>query len=301
MSEHTNISWTDSTFNPWRGCTKVSAGCANCYAEQLVTTRMRGEWGKGKPRQLASDKIWKDPVKWNKEPWICNDCGQANADAPNRYTCDHCDGHLETKQSQLTGKSRTSSVYELHRRRVFCASLADWLDDEVPIEWLSVLLELIRDTPNLTWQLVTKRPENWASRIDAARKNIAARNGDDLWMFRWLQGEAPKNVWIITSTENQAMMDLRVPQLMSIPAVVRGISVEPLLERVSIPSGLDWVIVGGESGGKRRDCGVNAIVSVAVECIDLFVPCFVKQDCAFKPGQQGRIPDDIFAIKQFPR
>lgn len=290
MSEHTNISWTDSTFNPWRGCTKVSAGCANCYAEQLVTTRLRGEWGKGKPRQLASDKIWKDPVKWNENPWICDGCGEAYADTMK-------DGSFEVCRVCLSATNKSF----LHRRRVFCASLADWLDDEVPIEWLSVLLELIRDTPNLTWQLVTKRPENWASRIDAARKNIAARNGDDLWMFKWLQGEAPKNVWIITSTENQAMMDLRVPQLMSIPAVVRGISVEPLLERVSIPSGLDWVIVGGESGGKRRDCGVTAIESVAGQCSFFDIPVFVKQDCAFKPGQQGRIADGVFALKQFPR
>jgi protein gp37 len=64
---------------------------------------------------------------------------------------------------------------------------------------------------------------------------------------------------------------------------------------------IHWVIVGGESGKDRRDCGEDAITDIANQCFNAGVPCFVKQDCAFKPGQQGRIPNVIWALKQFPR
>jgi protein gp37 len=64
--------------------------------------------------------------------------------------------------------------------------------------------------------------------------------------------------------------------------------------------GLHWVIVGGESGGGRRDCGVEAIEGVAEQCVNAGVPVFVKQDCSFRPGQQGRISEDVWKLKQYP-
>ena len=104
MAENSKIEWCDHTFNPWRGCTKVSEGCAHCYAETLSKRNpaVLGEWGHGKPRVKASPPMWQQPLKWNR------------------------DGRLSL------------------RPRVFCASLADWLDEEVPIEWLAEFLELIR-------------------------------------------------------------------------------------------------------------------------------------------------------------
>jgi protein gp37 len=103
MSANTKIEWADHTFNPWIGCTKVSPGCAHCYAETRSKRTDKVEWGKGKPRKRTSDANWKLPVRWNKL------AGQVGY------------------QESLTHVQR--------RPRVFCASLADWLDDEVPSEW----------------------------------------------------------------------------------------------------------------------------------------------------------------------
>ena len=72
-------------------------------------------------------------------------------------------------------------------------------------------------------------------------------------------------------------------------------------DNVKVSEGIDWVIVGGESGPKHRDCGIQAIVSVASQCVSANVPCFVKQDASLKPGQKGRISDSVWALKQFPK
>ena len=98
------------------------------------------------------------------------------------------------------------------------------------------------------------------------------------WLKSWLSGTPPANIWIGVSVEDQKRADERIPLLLTIPARVRFLSVEPLL-----------------------DCGVEAIVDVANQCKSAGVPCFVKQDCAAKPGQQGRIPETTWSFKQFPK
>ena len=142
------------------------------------------------------------------------------------------------------------------------------------------------------------------------------------WISDWLKGVPPSNVWFGVSVEDQKRADERIPELLKIPAAVRFLSVEPLLESISfnrigsdnsarniltgkqgwLTTGnhVDWVIVGGESGKGRRDCGVDAITDMARQCQAAGVPCFVKQDCAAKPGQQGRIPDEVWSVKQCP-
>jgi protein gp37 len=320
MGAGSKISWTDDTWNPWRGCAKVSPGCANCYAEELVTRIMHGEWGKGRPRVLAKSTL-RDPFKWNKRPWVCDKCGEPRTEP--RYADD------EYKSAYCPACKHINRV---HRRRIFSLSLGDWLDPEVPIEWLTEMLDTIRQCPNLDVLLLTKRIENFGplmlSAADCASYSIDLAQ----WICRWYDGDAPQNIWIGVSVENQQCADERIPQLLKTPAAVRFLSVEPLLERVelfgmagdiriplthrkhetiyqpvfgTVPSKLDalrpdWVIIGGESGAHRRDCGVEAIEDVARQCEQYGVPCFVKQDCALRPGQQGRISDDIFSIKQFP-
>ncbi len=188
MAENSNIEWTDHTFNPWIGCTKVSPGCANCYAETLNNRMKWAEWGKGGKRKRTSVANWRKPHQWN---------ASANGLRP----------------------------------RVFCASLADWLDDEVPEEWRLDLLQLIEDTPNLDWLLLTKRIERlqgWGEML-------------------------PRNVWLGTSAEDQLRWDERVPILMSIPATVHFVSAEPLIGPIHMNEARpEWLIVGGESGPKSR-------------------------------------------------
>ena len=278
MSDITKIQWTNYTFNPWMGCTKVSPGCAHCYAETLIDIRWgKAKWGKGQPRVRTSKANWNLPAKWNR----------AAADEIAEWG----------KHSDLHGGH---AHYDKPKRpMVFCASLADWLDDEVPIEWLADLLKLIHDTPHLTWQLLTKRPGNfksrliqaaqnssWADPMDVADKIAAWANGERIW----------HNVWLGTSVEDQAAADLRIPQLLSIPAKVRFLSVEPMLERIdfskwifwdhikdelgkhsTVECEIDWVIIGGESGKKARRCDLDWIVCSVAQFLTAGVPVFVKQ------------------------
>lgn len=120
MGENSKIEWTTHTFNPWMGCTKVSAGCTHCYAENQMDHRYgKVVWGKGNPRQRTTPANWRKPIAWNK-----------------------------------AAKGTTE------RPRVFCASLADVFDSEAAQEWRDDLWRLIESTPNLDWLLLTKRPEN---------------------------------------------------------------------------------------------------------------------------------------------
>lgn len=150
MSANSHIEWTDHTFNPWEGCTKWSPGCKNCYAETRNKRFAGGKnWGKGAPRRRTSAANWKQPLRWNRDAGTgrfleCPKCGLR--------------GNPPTV-CPTAGCSTFASEMDTARPRVFCASLADWLDDEVPVEWLADLLSLIHATPNLDWLLLSKRPE----------------------------------------------------------------------------------------------------------------------------------------------
>jgi protein gp37 len=279
MAENSHIEWTYHTFNPWIGCTKVSLGCVNCYAEMLMDTRYgRVKWGKGQPRVRTSEANWKLPLKWDREAAI--------AQLEWRALVKHfSDGPAD---AVARGFPRPS------RPRVFCASLADWLDDEVPIEWLADLLDLIRRTPHLDWLLLTKRPENWRARINAVRSHMhaggASEGGAALfsWVKDWLNGHAPANVWIGATVEDQTRADERIPALLAIPARVRFLSCEPLLGPVDLTKnapnpfgffeeGIHWVICGGESGPGARPMLIEWADDLRRQCADAGVPFFMKQ------------------------
>lgn len=248
-TEQTNIEWAHYTFNPWRGCTKVSEGCAHCYAEVLSRRNPAtlGEWGPGRPRVLAAEAMWRSPLKWN----------------------------------QL-------AAAEGVRYRVFCASLADVFDAEVPTEWRQRLLALIDETSNLDWLLLTKRPEQIEPLMQAAMSG----NFERTKTF----AEHMPNVWLGTSVENQARAQERVSVLCDIPATVHFLSCEPLLGQVNLRAidddegntfdslsgawgvegrgwtapdprrAINWVIAGGESGGDARPMHPNWVRSLRNQC-----------------------------------
>jgi protein gp37 len=111
MGKNTKLSWYHDTFNPWIGCTKVSPGCVNCYAERDQDKRFhRVVWGRGKPRHRTSVGYWRGPLDWDREAQRANE-----------------------------------------RRRIFCASLADVFDEEVPQSWRRDFFELISQTHWLDW------------------------------------------------------------------------------------------------------------------------------------------------------
>lgn len=155
------------------------------------------------------------------------------------------------------------------RPRVFCASLADVFDNQVPRAWREHLWGLIFNTPQLDWLLLTKRPQN----IEAMLPKICA------WPL--------ENVWLGTTVENQEEADRRIPHLLAVPAVVHFASCEPLLGPVDLRQylgpylsgkpALNWVIAGGESGPKARPMHPDWARSLRDQCFNAGVPFFFKQ------------------------
>lgn len=171
------------------------------------------------------------------------------------------------------------------RKRVFCASLADVFDNQVPVEWRRDLLTLIDATPELDWLLLTKRPEN-------VKKLLAQAAG--------VAYQLPAHVWLGTTTENQDRFDHRWPILADIPAAVRFISAEPLLEPLTIGhwekhARPDWVICGGESGYNARFMPPAWAAALRDECAERQIAFFLKQMSSKSP-----IPDDL-NVRQFPK
>lgn len=270
MGANSEISWTDHTFNPWEGCTKVSPGCAHCYAEARDMRFTGGKhWGKGAPRRRTSAANWKQPLKWDR-------------DAAPDFKAEH--------------------PWFGPRPRVFCASLADWLDDEVPVEWLGDLIDLISRTPNLDWLLLTKRPQNWKSRMEelVIVADCAGRFDVAQFVRKWISGTAPENVWLGTTAEDQVRADERIPVLLSIPAKVRFLSCEPLLGAIDlsarIPGGITpaagyvpaihWVICGGESGKDARPMHPNWARSLRDQCAAAGIAFHFKQWGEWMPLDQ---------------
>lgn len=234
MSDRTEIAWADSTFNPWIGCTKVGPGCDCCYAEaDFDLRRHRVKWGAGNPRSRTSPANWKKPLLWDRQ----------HAE----FFADH-------------GR----------RRRVFCASLADVFDNEVPAEWRSDLFALIQETPNLDWLILTKRIGNAARMIDAAI------DADECAGHGWPW----PNVWLGATICNQEEADRDIPKLLAVPAAVRWLSMEPLLGDVDLSElidRLDWVVVGGESGPNARPMHGSWAYDLHDQCEAAGVPFLFKQ------------------------
>ncbi len=176
----------------------------------------------------------------------------------------------------------------LVRERVFCASLADWLDEEVPTDWRVDLMRLIDATPWLNWLLLTKRIEGWEARMmECAGLSKVA--------FKWLRGEAPANIWLGTSAENQECWDARVSLLLDVPAAVHFVSAEPLLGPITMADGVrpDWLIVGGESGPGARAVDPRWVRSLEKQCRHDGTYFFFKQWGGVRKKDAGRELDGV--------
>jgi protein gp37 len=251
MGIETKIAWTNSSFNPWWGCTKVSPACDRCYAESFAKRVGQKVWGAGVPRRYFGDKHWNQPLKWNRDAGV--------------------DGlpHL-----------------------VFCASMADVFDNEVDQTHRARLWDLIKATPNLTWQLLTKRIGNVAAMLPAD-----------------FNASSYPNVWLGITVVTQAEFDRDAGKLRAIPARVRWLSMEPQLEDIRLDlAGIHWVVTGGESGGNARTYDLAWPRSVIKECREQGAAPFVKQLGAHPGGYklQDRAgadprewPEDL-RIQDFP-
>lgn len=162
---------------------------------------------------------------------------------------------------------------------MFCASLADVFDNQAQPTWRADLWGLIRGTPNLDWQLLTKRPQNMPRMLP------------DDW------GSGYPNVWLGTTVENRTEASRRIPLLLAVPAIVRFLSVEPLLEGMTFPlrdsrgGAIDWVIVGGESGPRFRPMKPQWVRQIRDQCVHEGVALFFKQWGGLRPKSGGRTLD----------
>ncbi len=254
MAENSKIEWTDHTFNPWTGCTKVSPGCDHCYAEGWAKRSGTVRWGAGEPRRRTTEANWRQPVKWNRlsENWVANG-----------------------------GK----------RARVFCSSLADVFDNEVPPEWRADLFRLIAATPHLDWLLLTKRIGNAKDMIFEARK-AALLPGELYWP------PVLENVWLGATVVSQEEADRDIPKLLQVPARVRFLSIEPMLDAIDLKMDLratgkhvDWVICGGESGPGARPMHPDWARSLRDQCKAAGVPFLMKQWGEWLGQHQDGNPD----------
>ncbi len=249
MGTTTGISWTDHTFNPWIGCTKVSQGCKLCYAEtQNKRYNWTSGWGKGAPRRRTSPANWRKPIQWAK---------QAVADGVTR--------------------------------RVFCASLADVFDPEVPQEWRNDAWAVISETGKiggLEWLILTKRPENIARMFPA----------------EWLQNP-PDFIRLGVTGEDQENFNIRTYYLNTLWHGKNFISIEPMLGGIRLGvSKCDWIICGGESGAGCRPMELELARDMRDQCRAAGIPFFFKQLGGFpdKRHNPAEWPEDL-RVQEFPR
>lgn len=243
MADKTKIQWTEATWNPVVGCTKVSPGCKNCYAERMAK-RLRAM---GKPQYQSVV---------NNEGWT-------------------------GKTDFVEGTAFDIPLRWKNPRMVFVGSMCDLFHPSVEIGILTHVFDIIKQCPQHTFQILTKRPEQ-------ALKMMWGKHGEG-WRY-FGDGDYHKNVWLGVTAENQEQADKRIPILLQIPAAVRFVSIEPMLGALDLTDihekqglstdvitdqkkdvahfnkvyakhiksplepepVLDWVIVGGESGPGAR-------------------------------------------------
>lgn len=223
MSQQSKIEWTDVTWNPVTGCSKISPGCKNCYAVRMANRlKAMGQYRyrNGFDVTLQPDLV-EQPLKW-KTP-----------------------------------------------RFVFVNSMSDLFHPDVPLEYIQQVFDVMAKAHWHTFQILTKRSERLLELSP---------------YLRW-----PENIWMGVSVENSDYT-FRINDLQRVPAAVRFLSVEPLLGPINrFPlRGIDWVIVGGESGPHSREMKEEWVKKIRDKCIAFGVPFFFKQWGGTRKHKTGR-------------
>lgn len=254
MGDKSKIEWTDATWNPVTGCTKISPGCKHCYAE-VFAERWRGIPGhpyeQGFDLKLHPDRL-EQPLRWKKP------------------------------------------------RTIFVNSMSDLFHEDIPVEFLWDIFAVMALSHSHTFQVLTKRPFRMLAfcdgEIHSAMINCSAQRIYDKRTSedppRWLAVRLPlPNVWLGTSVENQDYVR-RIDSLRETPAAIRFLSLEPLLGPLHMDlEGIDWVIVGGESGAGARPMNAEWVRDIRDQCLTAGVPFFFKQWGGVQKKKAGRILD----------
>jgi len=316
MSAGTHIEWTDATWNPVTGCTRVSSGCDHCYAAAM-THRLAGMGRSLKitPQQRAQA-----------ERYIGLTVENAKGDR-------HFNGKVRCHEELLD-----LPLHWKKPRRIFVNSMSDLFHKDVPFGFVLRILCIIANTPRHTYQILTKRPERAMEFVrlwnDLAGEDFANPKlvpgpektrqahpsgrgqlfadmletmgppppGAAYPTFDWMEGMIAwpafkyfHNVWLGTSCEDEATLDERLPHILRCPAAVRFLSLEPLLGPIDLSSCLSasvpqcplhWVIVGGESGPGARPMHPDWVRSIRDQCVAAGVPFFFKQWGHWLPNQR---------------
>jgi protein gp37 len=229
MSEHSDIEWTDATWNPVRGCTKISPGCKHCYAETFAE-RFRGVKGhpyeQGFDLRLVPEKLT-EPFAW-----------------------------------------RTPKL-------VFVNSMSDLFQEGVPDDYIEAVCRVMVTAKWHTFQVLTKRAERLRELLSGPMRFAAEQD----------------HIWWGVSVEDQKYGLPRISHLQDSPARVRFLSIEPLLEDLGAfdLSGINWAIVGGESGPGARPMREEWVISVRDQCAISRVPFFFKQWGGVRKAKNGRV------------
>jgi protein gp37 len=232
MASRTSIEWTETTWNPTTGCDRISAGCDNCYALALAK----------RLKAMGSAKYQSD--------------GDPRTSGPGFGLTAHPESLFQPYAWRMP-------------RVVFVNSMSDLFHARVPVDFVAQVFAVIADTPQHTYQVLTKR----SSRL----RKIASR-------LEW-----PSNLWMGVSVEDSSAL-YRVDDLRSVPAAVRFLSCEPLigpLDGLRLDD-IGWVIAGGESGPGHRPLDVSWVTAIRDSCIDAGVPFFFKQWGGRTPKEGGR-------------
>lgn len=237
----TKIEWTEKTWNPIIGCSKVSEGCKNCYAEKMSArlSSMNNKIGDAYKEVIINKKF----------------IGQL-----------------------LFISDRAKQPYFWEKpRMVFVNSMSDFFHDTIIFQISKSLIKIMEDNPRHIFQILTKRPEH------------------ALKFFEWYKKPLPDNIWLGVSIEMKKYLH-RIELLRLLPAKVKFISFEPLLEDIGEIdlSGIDWVIVGGESGHNRRPFNPDWARNILQQCKDQNIAFFMKQWDKVNP-----IPEDLM-IREYP-
>jgi protein gp37 len=260
VGDKTGISWTDATWNPVRGCSRVSEGCRHCYAE-TVAARFSGP---GQPYEGLADRTRKGS-KWTGEV---------------RFVAEHLQDPLHWERP----------------RRIFVNSMSDLFHEKLTDEVIDKIFAVMILANRHTYQILTKRADRMhdyitaKGRHDAWSKQIARLPGkyrrgvggvSDGWWPRH-----SNYIWLGVSVEDQSAAEERIPWLLKTPAAVRFLSCEPLLGPIDLTmtfadatcrKGLFWVIAGCESGPGARPCDIDWLRSLRDQCSKADVAFFLKQ------------------------
>ena len=322
MADSTKIGWCDATFNPWIGCAKVSEGCKFCYAERDFDLHYKkAKWGPSGTRVLTSESNWQRPIRWNREvphrkagPYrvFCASLCDIFEDWQGEIKNHHGDTMMICPNRHIDG-----SVWDVTPESIECshecgADMRPMTMDDVRAR----LFQLIDATPNLTWIVLTKRPENihrmWP-KVDGYQYLPEAGSMNDYPMFH------RPNVILGTSCENQEAANERVPHLLTCKPIAAKLflSCEPLLGPIDLrqahrtkvqlpnwpnPTRVDWLIAGCESGAERRPMQLEWCESMLNACREKGVAFFMKQ---LELGGQvvtdvNRFPE-LLRVQEFPK